>query len=749
MPHTLRHWLLALAIALLTACSEDTDDAEAGSNDFTLSVMSDRIAAYGQTINLVASADSTAIDSWSWEYLGAEDILIYEPDAAQAWFVAPSDGDVELDFRVRACQQANCQSQQTTISVRDVAIVSLSSSTTELAEPDGELSITLEINQRQSSEVNLSLDYSGTASNGKNFSAPTSLSLPANSWSTTFTIAVIDDQIDSADSNVSVVVAASEQVSWSAEAVTFTIVDDDHTPLISSSPVHTAYSDSLDTGYTVVGYDADADSNLSFAISGGADANFFSLDATSLAISFRSSPVLDPPQDANADNTYQLTLSVSDGANISYGDLNINLVRAPSSSAQDATSSTSQAPSPLPLTFTPLSADAVAINWQLDSSADWYALYRRHCPTAQCENIDWQLRAQNLVNSHVDAVAAGSIYQYKVHSYSGARAQRWSLDSNYYAPTQALNDSGARTAAGQQDCPELSPAHDCSSGRDHLARQGNLAKQGSGDQGFDFSQHQHCLIDHTTGLHWQRHSNDQPAQRLALDASAWQAAIAAANAQALCGHQDWRVPRATELLSLVDFGGQSMQENWFTDDLAPPYWSSDNHAQGGAAYLVSATGITISDAAADQHSLRLVRSEPTAAAPSLQLEDGSVVDTRSGLNWQACAYGQNYHSVEGCSGAAQLLTWQQAASMVEVLNQLNGDNWRIPNSKELLSLFDPSSNAIAADILPHAPQANYWSSTPSADHLWVWQQLSPNSTLPSPALKTHPQQHPNTLLLVR
>ena len=743
MPHTLRHWLLALAIALLTACSEDTDEPEAGSNDFTLSVMSDRIAAYGQTINLVASADSTAIDSWSWEYLGAEDILIYEPDAAQAWFVAPSDGDVELDFRVRACQQANCQSQQTSISVRDVAIVSLSSSAAELAEPDGELPITLEINQRQSSEVNLSLAYTGTASNGEHFSAPASLSLPANSWSTTFTIAVIDDQLDSADSNVSVVVAASEQVSWSDEAVTFTIIDDDHTPLISSSPVHTAYTDSLDTGYTVVGYDADADSNLSFAISGGADANFFSLDATSLAISFKSSPVLDPPQDANADNTYQLTLSVSDGANTSYGDLNINLVRAPSSSAQDATSSTSQAPSPLPLSLTPLSADAVAINWQLDSSADWYALYRRHCPAAQCENIDWQLRAQNLVNSHVDAIAAGAIYQYKVHSYSGARAQRWSLDSNYYAPTQALNDSGARTAAGQQDCPELSPAQDCSSGRDHLARQGNLAKQGIGDQGFDFSQHQHCLVDHTTGLHWQRHSNDQPAQRLALDPSAWQAAVAAANAQALCGHQNWRVPRATELLSLVDFGGQSMQENWFTDDLAPPYWSSDNHAQG-AAYLVSAAGITTSNATEDQHSLRLVRSEPTAAAPSLQLEDGSVVDTRSGLNWQACAYGQSYHSAEGCSGAAQPLTWQQAASLVEVINQLHGDNWRIPNAKELLSLFDPSSNGIDADILPHAPQANYWSSTPNADHLWVWQQLSPKSIL-----HTHPQQHPNTLLLVR
>ena len=742
MPHTLRHWLLALAIALLTACSEDTDEPEAGSNDFTLSVMSDRIAAYGQTINLVASADSTAIDSWSWEYLGAEDILIYEPDAAQAWFVAPSDGDVELDFRVRACQQANCQSQQTTISVRDVAIVSLSSSTTELAEPDGELSITLEINQRQSSEVNLSLDYSGTASNGEHFSAPASLSLPANSWSTTFTIAVIDDQLDSADSNVSVVVAASEQVSWSDEAVTFTIIDDDHTPLISSSPVHTAYTNSLDTGYTVIGYDADADSNLSFAISGGADANFFSLDATSLAISFRSLPVLDPPQDANADNTYQLTLSVSDGANTSYGDLNINLVRAPSSSAQDATSSTSQAPSPLPLSLTPLSADSVAINWQLDQSADWYALYRRHCPTAQCENIDWQLRAQNLVNSHVDAVAAGSIYQYKVHSYSGAEAQRWSLDSNYYAPTQALNDSGARTATGQQNCPELSPAQDCSSGRDHLASQGNLAKQGSGDQGFDFSQHQHCLVDHTTGLHWQRHSDHQPAQRLALDPSAWQAAVAAANAQALCGHQDWRVPGATELLSLVDFGNQSMQENWFTDDLAPPYWSSDNHAQG-AAYLVSARGITTSSTD-DQHSLRLVRSEPTDTAPSFQLEDGSVVDTRTGLNWQACAYGQNYHSAEGCSGAAQPLTWQQAASLVEVLNQLHGDNWRIPNAKELLSLFDPGSNTIDANVLPHAPQANYWTSTPSNDHLWVWQQLSP-----SPALKTHPLQHPNTLLLVR
>ena len=746
MPHTIRHWLLALTVVLITACFNNLGDSES-SNDFNLSVMSDRIAAYGQTINLVASADSNAIESWSWEYLGAEDILIYESDTDQAWFVAPSDGDVELDFSVRACQQSNCQSQQTTVSVRDVPIVSLSSSATELAEPDGELAITLEINERLANEASIDLDYSGAASNGEHFSAPTSLSFPANSWTTTFTILAIDDPIDSADSNVSAFVASSEQVSWSDDIVTFTVVDGDHTPIISSLPVHTAYTGSLDTGYVVAGYDAD-DDDLNFAMS-GADASFFSLDASGLAISFRSAPVLDPAQDANADNTYELKLSVSDGANISYGDLNINLVQATvsSTSATSQDPSLNHSPSPQALLFTPLSADAVAINWQLDSSADWYALYRRHCPAAECENIDWQLRAQNLVNSHVDSVTPGAIYQYKVHSYSGAKAQRWSLDSNYYAPTQALNDSGARTATGQQDCPELSPAQDCSSGRDHLASQGNLAKQGSGDQGFDFSQHQHCLVDHTTGLHWQRHSDHQPAQRLALDPSAWQAAVAAANAQALCGHQDWRVPRATELLSLVDFGGQSMQENWFTDDLAPPYWSSDNNAQG-AAYLVSARGITTSSTD-DQHSLRLVRSETTAAAPSLQLEDGSVVDTHTGLNWQACAYGQSYHSAEGCSGAAQPLTWQQAASLVEVLNQLHGDNWRIPNAKELLSLFDPSSNAIDADILPHAAQANYWTSTPSTDHLWVWQQLSPNSTLPSPALKTHPQQHPNTLLLVR
>ena len=65
--------------------------------------------------------------------------------------------------------------------------------------------------------------------------------------------------------------------------------------------------------YTATASDDNSDlTSLSFAISGGADQDFFAIDSTSGALSFISAPDFEAPQDQGADNTYQVELAVLD-----------------------------------------------------------------------------------------------------------------------------------------------------------------------------------------------------------------------------------------------------------------------------------------------------------------------------------------------------------------------------------------------------------------------------------------------------
>lgn len=62
----------------------------------------------------------------------------------------------------------------------------------------------------------------------------------------------------------------------------------------------------------LIGADRDFDT-LSYAITGGDDAAWFSIDADSGLIRFLVSPDFEAPSDADGDNAYRLTVSVSDG----------------------------------------------------------------------------------------------------------------------------------------------------------------------------------------------------------------------------------------------------------------------------------------------------------------------------------------------------------------------------------------------------------------------------------------------------
>ncbi|HWT52809.1 MAG TPA: DUF4082 domain-containing protein [Caulobacter sp.] len=82
-------------------------------------------------------------------------------------------------------------------------------------------------------------------------------------------------------------------------------------PVFTSNPTFSR----LENGALVGTLSAsDPDGNpLAYAIAGGADQALFSVDPTTGALRFLTSPDFEAPQDAGADNSYQVSVSVSDG----------------------------------------------------------------------------------------------------------------------------------------------------------------------------------------------------------------------------------------------------------------------------------------------------------------------------------------------------------------------------------------------------------------------------------------------------
>lgn len=134
---------------------------------------------------------------------------------------------------------------------------------------------------------------------------------------------------------------------------------------------------------------------------------------------------------------------------------------------------------------------------------------------------------------------------------------------------------------------------------------------------------------------------------------------------------------------------------------------------------------------------------PTQAA-FIDNGDGTVTDTRTGLMWDQCAWGQTYSASGGdgngqCAGGGTLdnfwgATRQNWPAALVSANTANANShrgytgWRLPNLKELESLvrIDAVDPAIDSTAFPNTPHKFFWSST--------IHQPDPDFDLPNPTL---------------
>ncbi|WP_462170440.1 Lcl C-terminal domain-containing protein [Pseudoalteromonas xiamenensis] len=108
-------------------------------------------------------------------------------------------------------------------------------------------------------------------------------------------------------------------------------------------------------------------------------------------------------------------------------------------------------------------------------------------------------------------------------------------------------------------------------------------------------------------------------------------------------------------------------------------------------------------------------------------EDGTVSDSKTGLMWQLCSYGQTYSVADKvCTGTAARVTWQQALVVAKANTTANHDDWHVPNIKELSTVVEHQcvEPSINENVFIGTRNENYWTSTSDqvrTDHAWVYQ----------------------------
>ena len=220
-----------------------------------------------------------------------------------------------------------------------------------------------------------------------------------------------------------------------------------------------------------------------------------------------------------------------------------------------------------------------------------------------------------------------------------------------------------------------------------------------GDLGFSFNKSGTCVEDKVTGLTGQK----LPSQvKVHTDLGAYVASV-----QGLCSHNDWRVPTANELLSLMDISkmtGSTANADYLgvaSDAMAGQFWSSEVRAASPTvdAWQVDAdsNGVLSFATQSTTRKVRLVRGgHPVDTACNNSANrftdhlDGTVSDTRTGLMWKSCPEG---YSGNTCT-TGTVLSFSSVALVVTKLGDANRavdkgyTDWRVPTRNELASLVN-------------------------------------------------------------
>ena len=139
-------------------------------------------------------------------------------------------------------------------------------------------------------------------------------------------VATDDDETAESASTVTATLEGGDGYAVDADAASasVTVADDDAAPVVTTAtPI--AAPENGTTVATLVATDADTPAaDLAWTIAGGADADKFTLTAAGV-LAFKAAPDFEAPDDAGADGEYEVTVTVTDGANPVEAELTVRL----------------------------------------------------------------------------------------------------------------------------------------------------------------------------------------------------------------------------------------------------------------------------------------------------------------------------------------------------------------------------------------------------------------------------------------
>jgi hypothetical protein len=170
------------------------------------------------------------------------------------------------------------------------------------------------------------------------------------------------------------------------------------------------------------------------------------------------------------------------------------------------------------------------------------------------------------------------------------------------------------------------------------------------------------------------------------------------NEAGLCGAHDWRLPKPTELMGIVDMSvipQPPVDARYFPNTAANFYWGTgkalgwqleDELAWGSSFFF--GLGDVDTQFRASPRPVRLVRDGQLSGQRFVISPDGQEVSDRlTGLTWRRCLEGSSFDGTK-CAGKPLVLGW--TGTLAHALQQAHdtGVAWRLPNVKELASLLD-------------------------------------------------------------
>jgi hypothetical protein len=227
------------------------------------------------------------------------------------------------------------------------------------------------------------------------------------------------------------------------------------------------------------------------------------------------------------------------------------------------------------------------------------------------------------------------------------------------------------------------------------------------------------VLDRVTLLEWQRYV-DFDAQK------DWQTAKSYCEDLELEGHDDWRLPTRVELDTLVDpayrVDGVAYDKFGSAVPMRILWTSTPSMFPAGHYLIVSFTGLGFHEEPEEEADVRCVRwtGPPRSEAPRYSFggtqAEPTTRDERTGLEWQQLIPPKFESCDEAATAYARDCTQGDAVKYCDSLAYGGHEDWRLPNIKDALTLFDPSQKgSLHPEGFPDQTAQTLWTSSEDAD----------------------------------